>query len=268
MKKIFSVSEAAREAGMTAETLRHYDRIGLVSPCRTDEWTGYRYYSERELVQLSTVHALQCMGLSLQEIKNILSLDGLDKLTAALEEAMRHADEKIAELVAAKDRIGRAQKFYQEKQRAYPTEDGYFVRHFPKRAILLSDTLQTPDLDNLWDYHRHFYPLLGREERELFSFEDLAGVCLSDEGRHMFALCKTYGAANSLRFLPEGRYLCRVCPPEDADNAAQALKQRARELCGTSPSFTLQIVLLTGILHWNYEIQVPLEEGGDSEKKR
>ena len=40
MEKIFSIGKAAELAGMTAETLRHYDRIGLVHPCKTDEWTG------------------------------------------------------------------------------------------------------------------------------------------------------------------------------------------------------------------------------------
>lgn len=61
MKKIFSVGEAAKLAGMTAETLRHYDRIGLVSPHKKDEWTRYRYYTEDEIVRLHTVHALRCM---------------------------------------------------------------------------------------------------------------------------------------------------------------------------------------------------------------
>ena len=56
-----------------AETLRHYDRIGLVKPCKADEWTGYRYYSQREIVRLETIRALRCMDLSLAEIKEILS---------------------------------------------------------------------------------------------------------------------------------------------------------------------------------------------------
>ena len=43
MKKFFTIGEAAKLVGMTAETLRHYDRIGLVSPHKTDEWTKYRY---------------------------------------------------------------------------------------------------------------------------------------------------------------------------------------------------------------------------------
>ena len=84
MEKIFSIEKAAKAVGTTAETLRHYDRIGLVKPCKTDEWTGYRYYSERELVRLNTVRALRCMDLSLKEIKEILELDDFEKINEEL----------------------------------------------------------------------------------------------------------------------------------------------------------------------------------------
>ena len=64
MKNYFSISEAAKMAGMTSETLRHYDRIGLVSPVKRDPWTGYRYYSKEEIIRLNTIQALRCMDLS------------------------------------------------------------------------------------------------------------------------------------------------------------------------------------------------------------
>ena len=72
MKQYFSIGEAAKAAHMTSETLRHYDRIGLVKPGKKDEWTNYRYYTEQDIVRLNTVRALQCMDLSLQEIKEAL----------------------------------------------------------------------------------------------------------------------------------------------------------------------------------------------------
>ena len=68
MKKEYSVSEAARVAHMTSETLRHYDRIGLVRPSRRDENTQYRYYTEEDIVRLCTVHTLQQMDLPLKKI--------------------------------------------------------------------------------------------------------------------------------------------------------------------------------------------------------
>ena len=64
MKKYFSVGEAAKVVHTTSETLRHYDRIGLVKPSKKDEWTKYRYYTEQDIVRLNTVRALQLMDLS------------------------------------------------------------------------------------------------------------------------------------------------------------------------------------------------------------
>ena len=79
MKNYFSIGEAAKAAHTTNETLRHYDRIGLVKPSKKDEWTNYRYYTEQDIVRLNTVRALQLMDLSLQEIKTVLEYDDLEK---------------------------------------------------------------------------------------------------------------------------------------------------------------------------------------------
>lgn len=98
MKEFFSISETAKIVGMTAETLRHYDRIGLVKPCKVDEWTGYRYYSQREIVLLNTVQALRRMDITLSEINKILSYDDFGKIVSALKQAEKNADEKIAQL--------------------------------------------------------------------------------------------------------------------------------------------------------------------------
>lgn len=93
-EKYFSVGEAARAVHTTSETLRHYDRIGLVKPSRKDEWTNYRYYTEQDIVRLNTVRALQMMDLSLQEIKKVLDYDDLKKIVGFLARAEQKADEK------------------------------------------------------------------------------------------------------------------------------------------------------------------------------
>lgn len=80
MKKYFSISETAKAVHTTSETLRHYDRIGLVKPSKKDEWTQYRYYTEQDIVRLNTVRALQQMNLPLKEIKRVLEYDDLEKI--------------------------------------------------------------------------------------------------------------------------------------------------------------------------------------------
>lgn len=256
MEKLFSVSQTAKKVNMTAETLRHYDRIGLVKPFKTDEWTGYRYYSEREIVQLNTVHALQCMDLSLSEIKTVLQYEDFEKITHLLKEAEINADKKIAELNYAKSKIGAARLFYENKLKGTAENRDIFVNTYPKRVILLSDKLHTPAVSDLWDYHRHFYKQIGEENKTRFSFEDLAGIYKSGGRENLFALCITYEDTEGIKVLPAGRYLCAGCTEENCGETEARLMRIAASDYMQSPEFIIRIVVLTGILKWNYQMQV------------
>ena len=71
---VFVISVAAQLAGMHAQTLRQYDRLGLVSPSRTRG--GGRRYSARDVTLLREVQRLsQDEGVSLSGIRQILDLE-------------------------------------------------------------------------------------------------------------------------------------------------------------------------------------------------
>lgn len=176
MKKYLSVGEAAKAIHTTSETLRHYDRIGLVKPSKKDEWTNYRYYTEQDIVRLNTVRALQLMDLPLQEIKRVLEFDELEKIVDFLEHAEKKADEKIAALQNSKIKIQSAKAVYERKLQEQKNPNGTFLKDYPERVILLSDTLEMPTLDTLWNYLSHFYDKVTSAREEQFDFEDLAGI--------------------------------------------------------------------------------------------
>ena len=67
---MFGISVAAELAGMHPQTLRQYDRLGLVSPKRTAGKS--RRYSMRDIVQLREVARLGAEGVSLEDIARIL----------------------------------------------------------------------------------------------------------------------------------------------------------------------------------------------------
>mgnify|MGYP001630986880 CR=1 FL=1 len=264
MKKLFSISEAAALAGLTSETLRHYDRIGLVRPGERDEWTGYRYYSEQELVRLYTIQALRCMDLSLKDIRRVLEYDDLEKIIAFLRSAEQSADAKIARLQYAKEKIKRARADY-EKKLAGPQEDAApFVRHMPKRVLLLSDTLQHPALDNLWRYHDHFYAQLGPKRRDAYTFEDVAGIYTAGGVSRLFAVCLRWPDTRGLTILPAGDYLCASCCEADRQARTAQLQAQVRQRGGRPPAFVVEQVVITGILQWSYQVQVPLPSGLDN----
>lgn len=54
------------------KALRYYDQIGLLKPAEVDPFTGYRYYSARQLPRLNRILALKELGLSLEQIAQLL----------------------------------------------------------------------------------------------------------------------------------------------------------------------------------------------------
>ena len=256
MKKYFSVGEAAKMAHTTSETLRHYDRIGLVRPSRKDEWTNYRYYTEQDIVRLNTVRALQLMDLPLHEIKKVLEYDDLEKIVDFLAQAEKKAEEKISSLQYSKSKIQLAKADYERKLQTRRNYKGAFIKDFPERVILLSDTLEVPTLDNLWNYLSHFYDKVTPALKEQFSFEDLAGIYTENGVSRLFAVCIRYVNIDGLKVLPKGKYLCANCTEENRKQMLNELIHIARTKYGVEPTFTVQLNVVSGILHWNYEVQV------------
>lgn len=255
MNKYFTISQTAQIVNMTAETLRHYDRIGLIKPSKIDEWTNYRYYSEQDIVYLKTIHALRCMGISLSEIKEILDCEDLSKIVSYLRQAEKKADIKIAEINYAKSKI-HASRIYHESKLESNEPKGMFVKSIPQRVILLSDRISTPSLDNLWDYHRHFFEQVGDDKKDDFSFEDLAGIYESNGKSQLFAICTRHTNVAGLEVLAEGEYLCADCTQNNRNEVLEQLLRTAQDKYSIMPESTIQIVVLSGILKWNYQLQI------------
>ncbi len=93
---VFAIAVAAELAGMHPQTLRQYDRLGLVSPTRTAGQS--RRYSMRDVAQLREIAALGAQGLNLEGIRRILDLENqvaeLSSRVRELEHAL--ADELLA----------------------------------------------------------------------------------------------------------------------------------------------------------------------------
>jgi len=70
---VFPIQAAADLAGMHPQTLRQYDRLGLVSPRRTAGQS--RRYSLRDIAQLREIARLSAEGLNLAGIERILQLE-------------------------------------------------------------------------------------------------------------------------------------------------------------------------------------------------
>jgi MerR family transcriptional regulator/heat shock protein HspR len=101
--KVLLISVAARMAGMHPQTLRQYDRLGLVQPGRSSG--GGRRYSPRDVALLREIQRLsQDDGVNLAGIKRIIGLEQLvadvQERLAAMQAELADARQRIAELEA------------------------------------------------------------------------------------------------------------------------------------------------------------------------
>ena len=92
---MITIQGFARLCGCNTQTLRYYDRIGLLAPAKVDEWTGYRYYEEEQAMLFVKIKNLQQADFSIEEIKSLLPGDD-DLLMAAFEQKIREQKEKLA----------------------------------------------------------------------------------------------------------------------------------------------------------------------------
>jgi MerR family transcriptional regulator/heat shock protein HspR len=101
--KVLMISVAARMAGMHPQTLRQYDRLGLVQPGRAAG--GGRRYSVRDVALLREIQRLsQEDGVNLAGIKRIIELEqitaDLQQRVAELEAALDEAYQRLAQVEA------------------------------------------------------------------------------------------------------------------------------------------------------------------------
>lgn len=91
------ITEFAKLTGVSVRTLHYYDEIGLLKPAEVDEWTGYRFYDEKNLEKMQQIMFYRELDFSLKSIIGILSSPDFDKQKAL--------DEQKKLLILKKERL-------------------------------------------------------------------------------------------------------------------------------------------------------------------
>ncbi|WP_202389577.1 MerR family transcriptional regulator [Croceibacterium soli] len=103
------ISELARKGGVGVETVRFYQRKGLLTVPR-GEAPGGRHYGEDDVKRLRYVRHAQVAGFTLAEIAELIELDRTDdrpRARAMAAERIAALDEQIAKLQAARESLAR-----------------------------------------------------------------------------------------------------------------------------------------------------------------
>ena len=134
-ENLLSITELAKLRQVTSETLRYYDRIGLITPDYVDPQTRYRYYSIRQYEKLGTIKELRQLGMSIHDIPDYFSGRNLRKSHQLLLHQLELLEEEIRKQQLLSEILRRKLHFLSEITPP-PPGDKVFCRAFPQRYMI------------------------------------------------------------------------------------------------------------------------------------
>lgn len=157
MEERYTAGELAGLAGVSARTVRFYDKKGLLKPVAYTDG-GYRLYDNRSVLQLQKIRLLQYAGLSLEQIGHMMTSQGGDSVTELLwqqklllEQKRNQVNQVIASL---EDALFACKKAGNERERM--------------EAVL--DILHVKDMETPFDYRYGIYETYSENQQDWFGW--------------------------------------------------------------------------------------------------
>ncbi len=138
---------------ITTKTLRHYDEIDLLKPEYVDYATGYRFYTNDQLPRLHRILALRQIGMSLNDIKDILENPGNTVMLLKLKE--KELSHQIQE---EKQKLSRIRTWLEILKGGNPMNYTAIIKELPN-VIVASMRVTVPSYDTYFD----IIPKMGEE---------------------------------------------------------------------------------------------------------
>jgi DNA-binding transcriptional MerR regulator len=113
-QRFYQSSQFAQKASVSVRTLRYYDKMGLLSPSQYSE-SGYRLYSNEDLLTLQNILALEFLGFSLEEIRLLLQA-GPKRLEEMLAQQRAMMEKKRTQLDSIIQAIEETERLLQTHQ--------------------------------------------------------------------------------------------------------------------------------------------------------
>ena len=230
MKDYLTISRFARLRGIDINSLRYYERLGILTPAYTDPQTRYRYYTAEQLSVLDIILLCINLGVPLKELRAYFDESGDFRSRALFEEGRRRTEEKIRELQGSLRSIEHTLN-YLEDMSCYAGRQGVYLRRFPQRKLVAQ--AYGGGMDELSELETAFATLnTYARERGMYPVLPM-GVLWRCEGTEMsvyWEVSDPEARDERIVTLDEGEYPCLQTEWE----AGNGLWSRAAERLGAS----------------------------------
>ncbi|MDD2955652.1 MAG: MerR family transcriptional regulator [Oscillospiraceae bacterium] len=242
-----SIGEMAKLNGLSEQSLRLYDRMGLISPTHRGEENGYRYYDIRQSAVLDIIQYMKSLGMSLKEISVQLRDPDINYIETVLRRRQEQVDGEIKNLKFQRRAIERTIESI-EHYRTAPPDGTIVLEYIGRRQMYLIDCGI-----NFYDYDMDEYERLLRELKDSLSADQLpqiyfcnAGTVLRQENlaqRRFYStelfvfVDREFVSADLTTPIPASNYLCIYCDSfykekEYAERLLQEAEKRGYRVTG------------------------------------
>lgn len=215
-KKGYLIGEVSEITGITKETLRHYDKLGIISPAYVDPETNYRYYAYNQFWCFDIILVCRNLGVPLEKIKTILNTQNNEKVIELLAEERLKAEE-LSHMYA---KIAADISWYNDQQAIVDNTDlteHVIIKHLPERKVLMG-----MDQEERRTYHLALQKICMQAGQPLNSLRRRYGFVLDTAGisRDEFIKVREFIQFEDediekvpekfITAIPEGDYACIV----------------------------------------------------------
>lgn len=276
MKDYYKINEIARLYGIGQDSLRYYERLGLLSPRR--DTNGYRLYNLKDMYKLTVIRDLRKLDFSMAQIREFLEGQCIANTLSQLRREQALLEEKLQEMQRRKSLI---EKRIDGLEEAEKIETGKItLRELPERRCVRLEQYITKDeemdfvIKKLHRQHEDRIQDLGTQTIGAFFAENVMREGVPNTYDSVFFVLED-GAGESDFALPAGRYASCFYRGGYGQNADQVRRMldalREKGLSASGGAFELYRIDNRDTIReeeFLTEIQIPVKAGEGKSKEQ
>ena len=269
-----SIGQMAELNHVSEQTLRLYDKEGLLVPRCVDPVTGYRYYHIIQSAKLDLIQNMKVYGMTLRQIRSFLDSNDPAALRALLTEQADSIEERIRQLRRSQSAITRTLDNYRRYE-AMPRNGEIFLEYIPERRIFrYSCDVNYFDQDESgYEYMlRQMKTNLVANNMPLSYFTNIGTIIRREHlvpdalfSNEVFLFVDEDDSSQAMETLPAASYLC-LCSDEfsmEAANVRRLLDYVQTRGCEIAGDYICAVVVDFPMLDFDrrrmfYKAQIPV----------
>ena len=269
-----SIGQMAELNHVSEQTLRLYDKEGLLVPRCVDPVTGYRYYHITQSAKLDLIQNMKVYGMTLRQIRSFLDSNDPAALREMLSEQAASIEERIRQLRRSQSAITRTLDNYRRYE-AMPRNGEIFLEYIPERRIFrYSCDVNYFDQDESgYEYMlRQMKTNLVANNMPLSYFTNIGTIIRREHlvpdalfSNEVFLFVDEDDSSQAMETLPAASYLC-LCSDEfsmEAANVRRLLDYVQTRGCEIAGDYICEVVVDFPMLDFNrrrmfYKAQIPV----------